>query len=106
MQKRRKKRKKRHSRLSQNVTATLAIAGFAAIILTVLGFLSWNLRQEIAEGEQLNRSLSTAIEAEKDRTKSIESVRDSVSTEEFIKEAAKERFGLVESDEILFRADN
>ncbi len=103
-----KKRKRKKSRAAalQNRLALAAIFGVVAVILIVFLVIGNGLRRQIRANEQTAKSLSEAIEKEESRTDSIESMRDALSTESFVRDAAKERLGLVESGEILFKAEN
>ena len=80
--------------------------GVVLLLFIVLAVQSCHLRKQIREANSENAQLSSQIEAEKERTKSIESLREQMSSDEYIEQEARERLGLAESDEILFRADD
>ncbi len=101
----RKNRRKKSPKDRQNRLALFAIFCVVSVILTVFLVIGSDLRAQIRVNEETAKSLSEAILSEKERTESIESMRDALSTEEFVKDAAKEKLGLVESGEILFKAD-
>ncbi len=74
------------------------------IILCVVLFIDgWHLQKRIDANDAKTSSLQEEITKEKERTKSIESVREAMSTDSAIEQLAKERLGLVESDEVLFK---
>ena len=57
------------------------------------------LAKEKAEVARLEQEIAD----EKARTESIESLREYMQSDEYLKQAAKDRLGLVESDEVIFR---
>lgn len=77
------------------------------MIVIVLCFVlfvdGWRLQKRIDANDAKTSSLQEEITKEKERTKSIESVREAMSTDSAIGQLAKERLGLAESDEVLFR---
>lgn len=75
----------------------------AIILCLVLSIDGYRLQKRIDANDAKTSSLQDEIEAEKERTKSIESVREAMSTDSAIEQMAKDRLGLVESDEILFK---
>lgn len=75
-----------------------------AVVLCVVLFVDgYRLQKRIDANDAKTSSLQDEIEAEKERTKSIESVREAMSTDSAIEQLAKDRLGLVESDEVLFK---
>lgn len=75
-----------------------------AVVLCVVLFVDgYRLQKRIDANDAKTSSLQDEIDAEKERTKSIESVREAMSTDSAIEQLAKDRLGLVESDEVLFK---
>lgn len=75
-----------------------------AVVLSVVLFVDgYRLQKRIDANDAKTSSLQDEIDAEKERTKSIESVREAMSTDSAIEQLAKDRLGLVESDEVLFK---
>ena len=59
--------------------------------------------REIDANEARRVELEEAIASEEARTESIESLREYMQSEEYIRQAAKDRLGLVESGEVVFK---
>lgn len=97
-----RRRKKKSGFLRRN-PAIAAIVGIVIILCLVLLIDGYRLQKRIDANNAKTSSLQDEIEAEKERTKSIEAIRDAMSTDSAIEQMAKERLGLVESDEILFK---
>ena len=95
---RRKKRIQRHKR---------SILGISAVILLLVSVLSVNgisLRAKDKEYQAQEAELKTRLQEEKDRTEEIDNLESYVSTNEYIEQVAKEKLGLVYSNEIIFKA--
>ena len=62
-----------------------------------------SMDREIDANEARRVELEEAIASEEARTESIESLREYMQSEEYIRQAAKDRLGLVESGEVVFK---
>ena len=100
-------RRKKASRLSiDNRVAMLTITVIVGVLFTVLAVKGWHLHQEILANDDQKTALTNQISDEEARTDSISSLSEYYSSEEFIRQAAKDRLGLVDSGEIVFRSEN
>lgn len=104
MDRRERERRNRRRRRARNQRAALAVMILVVLVLiVVLTVASIGLRRRIRTNRQRTESLNSAISQEKERTKSIESMRDALSTDSGIGDLAREKLGLVDSDEVVFR---
>lgn len=94
-------KKKRVSR--QNRAAMAVILAVLAVIFVVLFAEGRHLQKRIEASESENSALSEQIAAEEARTKSIYALSEYMQTDDYIKQAAKDRLGLVESNEVVFK---
>ena len=102
--KRSKRRRGKRTRISrENAAAMLAIMVVVSLLFAVLIIEGLRLNQRIDANELHRQELEEQIEMEKLRTESIESLREYMQSDEYVKQAAKERLGLVESGEVVFR---
>ncbi len=102
--KRSKRRRGKRTRISrENAAAMLAIMVVVSLLFAVLIIEGLHLNQRIDANELHRQELEEQIEMEKLRTESIESLREYMQSDEYVKQAAKERLGLVESGEVVFR---
>lgn len=88
---------------SENRLAMLAILTVVCLLFIVLLVEGVRLQKKIDAGRERHAALSSAMASEKKRTKSIESYRAYLSTDEYAEQAAKDRLGLVESGELVLR---
>lgn len=92
----RRRKKHRTSRMFVGMV-TIFMAG-------TIGFSSFHLKQKISHYEAQESQLVAEIEAEKERTEEIDELEKYVQTEEFVRNTAKEKLGLVSPGEIIFKA--
>ena len=94
------RRKKKENRLSM-VMVTMAVF----MVLIVVAFKSIELRQKqegyAARIEQLNQQ----IEEETQRTAEIDEYGKYTKTKKYVEEVAKDKLGLVNEDEIIFKPE-
>ena len=101
---RKKRRRRRISVSRENRIAMIAITLVVCFLFAVLAVEGVRLNKRIDANEARRQQLISEIEAEEYRTGEIEQLRDEMKTEEFIRQAAKERLGLVEDNEIIFKS--
>ncbi|MBQ1316098.1 MAG: septum formation initiator family protein [Lachnospiraceae bacterium] len=99
---RRRRNAKRLAR-RRNRLGMLVITFVVCLLFFVLLSEGVRLRAQIVTNDEETQMLQDAITAEKERAEGMESIREYVESEEFIKETARARFGLVEDGDILFR---
>ena len=73
------------------------------ILMTTLLVRSAGLKKRIVMFQASNAALKQQIQEEKDRSEELKILPDYVSSDEYIEKAAREKFGLVYADEIIFR---
>ena len=62
------------------------------------------LKSQIAENDRIRDSLTAQIAAEEARTDEIEALKDYYESDDFIRQAARDRLGLIEEGQIVFRS--
>lgn len=97
----RRKRQKRSSIFGM-------ISAFGVIAL--LGVVLWNGKQSLAAKneayEEQKAQLTQQISEEEDRTMNLEEYKKYIQTKKFVEEIAKDKFGLIYPDEMLFKPEN
>ena len=77
----------------------------AVVLFAVLFIQGISLRKTVAANELRKQELIDSISEEEQRTEDIEAMRDYLDSEENIKETARDKLGLVEDDEIIFKSE-
>lgn len=86
---------------------SMVLIGFVLVLLAVvLGANAGKLRSKNANYKLQEAELKVQIKEQEDRAKEIEEFEEYVKTEEYIKEVAEEKLGLVDPNEILFKPSN
>lgn len=94
-------RKKVQNRFSMFLV-TLALL----MILVAVYASSIKMQGRLDELQAQSAALQAQIDAEKERTEEIELLRKRSQTKEYYEEIAKEKLGLVNPDEIVFKAED
>lgn len=102
-QKKRKVRMK--SRVLQHKISVLAISGVIVMLAVILSVGSISLREKNEAYKAQEAELEAQLEDAKARAEEIEALEEYVGTDEYIEDVAKEKLGLVNPNEILFRAE-
>ncbi len=97
-----KKQRKRAS--SSNRRGMAGIALVVLVLLTVMLFQSRKLEAKNAAYVEQIAQLNEEIELENARADEIEKMPEYTKTREYVETVAREKFGLVYEDEIIFRA--
>lgn len=97
-----KKRGRRAS--SSNRRGMAGIAVVVMMLLTVLLYQSHRLEEKNVGFQQQISQLNDQIALEEARAEEIEKLPEYVNSDEYIEKTAREKFGLVYQDEIIFRA--
>lgn len=97
----REQRKKRQKR-----SAILGMV-FAMLVVVGLGILLWNGKKNIeaknVEYEKQMAELQEQVNDEQKRTEELNEYKKYIQTKKFVEEIAKDKFGLVYPDEIIFK---
>lgn len=101
---RRRRRRSKERRVSrENRAAMIAITIVVCVLFILLAVKDYQLNRTIGVNEAKKSELTQEIREEEARTEEIENLREYMQTEDYIREAAKEKLGLVEDDEVIFR---
>ncbi|MDO4477486.1 MAG: septum formation initiator family protein [Lachnospiraceae bacterium] len=89
-----------------NRAAMLGIIIVVCILSVVLFVKGHELKKQIIENDITKENLEAAIENEKARTEEIEGLKEYYDSEDYIRQIARDRLGLVEDGQIVFRSAN
>ena len=64
---------------------------------------SYALEEKIGDYKSQRKEVKAQISAEEQRTKEIEALKEYMQSDEYAKQVAREKLGLVEGDEIIFK---
>ncbi len=81
------------------------IISVVLILVLVMAYQSYNVYSRNSVYTRQIAKLEEEIEEEQGRTRRIEDLRTYVNSDEYIEKAAREKFGLVYPDEVIFRSD-
>ena len=90
---------------SGNRVGMAVIATIVCILIGALLVQSFRLKKRISSFQAATVELQDQIQEEKDRAEDLEDLPDYVKSEEYIETAAREKFGLVYEDEIIFKPE-
>ena len=93
-------RKKRQNRLGMFLVLMVVL-----MLLVVVSLKSEELRQKQETYAARERVLQEQIDAEKARTEEIEEYRKYTQTKKYVEEVAKDKLGLVNEGEIIYKPD-
>lgn len=99
----RQKSRKRSSALRYH-KKSMVIIGMVLVLLTgVLGVSAVSLKNQNREYIRQETELKAQIQKEKERSEEVEAYEEYVRTDDYIKETAEEKLGLVDPNEIIFK---
>ena len=99
-----KKRAYRASRnYRQNLIGMVMITMIVCVLLSVVIVKSHGMKQTIRANAETISTLKTQIEAETERTTEIEKQGEYMKSDEYTEKVAREKLGLVNDDEIMFK---
>ena len=105
-----KKRKKADERKKRNRSfgfyrkSVTWIAVILVIVTACMGVSAISLKNKNEAYKQQEEELQKQIEEEQKRAEEVDEFKEYVSTEEYEKEVAEDKLGLVDPDDILFKA--
>lgn len=100
------RRKAAYRKKVQNRFSMFLVSLALLMILVVVYVSSINLQSKLDTLEAQSAELQAQIDAEKERAEEIETLRKRSQTKEYYEEIAKEKLGLVNPDEIVFKAED
>lgn len=98
-----KKAKKNENKQPENKTAIISVILVASVLSVSLMARSYALEEKIGEYKSQRKEVKAEISKEEKRTKEIEALKEYMQSDEYAKQAAREKLGLVEGDEIIFK---
>ena len=100
-----RRRKAAYRKRVQNRFSMFLVTLALLMILEVVYVSSIKLQSKLDALESQSAALAAQIDAEKERAEEIELLRKRSQTKEYYEEIAKEKLGLVNPDEIVFKAE-
>ena len=100
-----RRRKAAYRKRVQNRFSMFLVTLALLMILVVVYVSSIKLQSKLDALESQSAALAAQIDAEKERAEEIELLRKRSQTKEYYEEIAKEKLGLVNPDEIVFKAE-
>ena len=95
---------KKKKRMNPHKRSMLAVSFVLVLLLVVVSANSIKLRAKDKAYQAQEAELERQIEEEKERSSEIDELEKYVGTDEYIEEVAKEKLGLVNENEIIFKA--
>lgn len=99
------RRKKNPSIFRQHKRSVVIIYTVLGMLAAILAVNSANLYARNQEYKQQETELEAQIKEQEERSKRVEEYRDYVKSDDYIKDVAEEKLGLVDPNEILFRQE-
>ena len=97
------KRGKSGLRLRQYKRSILLICAGLVCLSGVLAVSSLRLHEKNAQYKAQEQELEAQIKAEEERTEEVKKYEEYVKTDDYIKDTAEDKLGLVDPNEILFK---
>ncbi len=94
---------KKNTTRSNTKTGMIIICVIAIIFLVIMGSQIIKLNQKLTEREAQLQSLQEQYEEETERTAELEELSAYMQTDDYIREMAKTKLGLVYDSEIIFK---
>ena len=98
-------KKKKNAKILNNYLGMALISVVVVILLGALTLQSKELKAKISSYDTRAAELRTTIEEEQDRTREIDEEKEYMQTDEYVAEVARDRLGLVKSNEIVFEEE-
>lgn len=103
-------RRERVARLKRQRRSALAGMAIAVVVVIALGVVLWKGKAGLAEKNKDYQNqiteLQSQIDDENDRSKELSEYEKYVKTKKFVEEIAKNKFGLIYPDELVFKPNN
>ena len=88
-----------------NRAGMAVVALVVTVLIAVLLMQSHVLKNKISAASSSNEQLRTQILQEQGRTEELKNLPAYINSDEYIEKVAREKFGLVYKDEVIFRAE-
>lgn len=99
----RQQRRKKASRLRRYKRSILMICMVLVFLSGVLAVSSLKLQAKNAQYKAQEEELQAQIKEEEKRSEEVKEYEEYVKTDDYIKETAKQKLGLVDPNEIIFK---
>ncbi len=96
--------KRGRKRVNRHKSSMLVVSAVLLLLVVVISIDGMRLRAKDKEYQAQEIELERQIEEEKARSAEIDQLQDYVGTDEYIEEVAKDKLGLVNPNEIIFKA--
>ena len=93
------------SRVSQHNISVLGISGVIVMLIVVLSVASISLHEKNQNYKEQEAKLEAQLEEQRARSEEIDELEEYVGTDEYVEDVAKEKLGLINPNEILFKAE-
>lgn len=97
----------RAERLKKQKKSTIAGMTLAVLVIFVLAFVLWRSKADLAKKNAVYEAqiaeLQTQIKQEEQRGEELSDYQKYVQTKKYMEEIAKNKFGLIYPDEIVFK---
>ena len=90
---------------TDNRIGMAVIAGIVTILIVVMLVQSHTLKNKIVLYQTQNAQLAQSIDEETGRKEELEKLPSYIASDAFVEKTAREKFGLVYADEIIFKAE-
>ena len=102
--KRRSRKRRQKKRISQHKRSMLAVSFVIVLLIAVVSVNGMTLRAKDKAYQAQEAELEQQIKEEKERAAEIDELEKYVGTDEYVEEVAKDKLGLVNENEIIFKA--
>lgn len=97
--------KSKKRRRLQHRISVISISGVVLLLVVILGVASISLQEKNRNYKAQEAELMEQIEAEIVREEEIAELEEYVGSDEYVEDVAKEKLGLMNPNEILFKAE-
>lgn len=100
----RRRRKRQNRYVNRHKRSMLAVSAVIVLLMAVVSVNAISLREKDRTYQAQEIELKKQIEEEKERSVQIDALEKYVGTDEYVEEVAKDKLGLVNENEIIFKA--
>lgn len=97
--------KAKKKRRLQHRTSVISITGVLLLLIVVLGVASISMQEKNSAYKAQEAELEQQIQEEIAREEEIAELEEYVGSDEYVEDVAKEKLGLINPNEILFKAE-
>lgn len=103
-------RREREQRLKKQKRSAVLGMVLAFALVMILGIAIWSSKKSLEKKnvvyEEQIASLQSQVDEQEERTARLEEYKKYIQTKKFVEEMAKDKFGLIYPDEIVFKPEN